>query len=249
MKPYYDHAGIQIFHGDCRGFAQSLGADLLVTDPPYGMNENTRRASAGRGKNPTSKNMRFVSARDWDPVFGDDEPFDPAPWLTFHKVVLFAAIHYSDRLPKSRAWLVWDKREGTASDDNADCDFAWTNLKGPARLYSQLWRGICRRGEENISTGPGLLHPTQKPVNLMQWVILQCKPTGCELLLDPYMGSGSTLLAAKRMGISAIGIEIEEKYCEIAALRLQQSVFDFPKEQDEKQGTSVQGSLLADLGS
>ena len=148
----------------------------------------------------------------------------PTPLLNFDKIIIFGANHFSSRLPDSRCWLVWDKREGGTPDDNADCEFAWTNLDQPARLHSRLWRGLCRRGEENAKA---LQHPHQKPVGLMQWAITQCKPCGHELLLDPYMGSGSTLVAAKRLGIAAIGIEIEEKYCEIAAKRLSQEVFAF----------------------
>src|SRR6185312_14973780 len=90
---------------------------MLVSDPPYGMKERTNRASAGRGKNPTTKSMRFVRARDWKPVHGDDRPFDPSPWLEYPKVALFGAVHFADKLPASRGWIVWDKRDGTAPDE------------------------------------------------------------------------------------------------------------------------------------
>lgn len=224
MKPYYEHAGITIYHGDCQTLManQQFGNDLLVTDPPYGMRDKSQRGT----RFSTNSNLHSgqSSPRDWAEIAGDAEAFDPSHLLGFHKVVMFGANHFSSRLPDSRCWLVWDKREGGTPDDNADCDFAWTNLDQPARLHAQLWRGLCRRGEENAHV---LQHPHQKPIGLMQWAIKQCKPTGHELLLDPYMGSGTTLLAAKRLQIPAIGIEIEEKYCEIAAKRLSQEVFQF----------------------
>jgi site-specific DNA-methyltransferase (adenine-specific) len=153
------------------------------------------------------------------PVVGDTQPFDPAPLLRFPRVVLFGANHYADRLPPSPTWLVWDKRDGVASDDNADCELAWTNLGGPARLYRHLWRGLCRASEQ----GQRHLHPTQKPVALMAWIIANWTKPG-DLILDPYMGSGPVLRAAKDLGRRAIGIEIEERYCEIAARRLGQEV-------------------------
>lgn len=231
MKPYYQEGGITIYHGDCMEIAPTIsGVSLLVTDPPYGMKERTNRASLGRGGMSANSSGRKVRSRDWPAIHGDDQPFDPSPWLTYPKVILFGAIHYSTRLPESRAWLVWDKREGTPSDDNADCDFAWTNLGGPARLYSQLWRGLCKRGEENVSSaGGGLEHPTQKPAALMRWVILRCEPGDSDLLLDPFCGSGSTLVAAKTIGVRAIGIEIDERYCEVAARRLAQGVLFGPE--------------------
>ena len=160
------------------------------------------------------------ASRDFAPVYGDDKPFDPAPWLLIAPVcILWGANHYSGRLPGTPHWLVWDKREGTGSDDNADCEIAWTNLRGPARMHRQLWRGICRRGEENISGGAWRVHPTQKPIELMRWCIAQAGNP--EMILDPYMGAGSTGVAAMQAGRKFIGIEIERKYFDIACERIE----------------------------
>lgn len=222
MKPYYEHGGVTIYHGDCTETPLPLPVAAVITDPPYGMKDKTHRGTRFSG-NSNLHSGAFV-ARNWDAIHGDDKPFDPSLWLTYPKVALFGAVHFSDKLPPSRAWIVWDKREGGTPDDNADCDFIWTNLPGVARLYSQLWRGVCRRGEDNALP---LLHPHQKPLELMQFIIKRCRLTEKDLILDPYAGSGSTLAAAKSLGFPAIGIEIEEKYCEIAAKRLSQEVFQF----------------------
>jgi site-specific DNA-methyltransferase (adenine-specific) len=221
VKPYYEHAGITIYHGDCRELAPLIfGVSGLVSDPPYGMRDKSARGSR-RSSVPVPNVGSNLQRRNWESIAGDDQPFDPALWLNYPKVVLFGAVHYSHLLPASRRWLIWDKREGTASDDNADCDFAWTNLNGPARLYSQLWRGLMRRGRENAEV---LQHPHQKPIALMRWVLTLCEFSPKDVVLDPYMGSGSTLAAAKELGLSATGIELEERYCEIAAKRLSQEV-------------------------
>jgi len=214
MRPYYDHAGIQIFHGDCREVLPTLATDdvdLVLTDPPYGVAERTDRASKGRGL--------LAPCYDFPPVHGDDEPFDPAHLLVFRRLVLWGANYYADKLPPSPSWLVWDKRDGIPSNDNADCEMAWSNLGGPARLFRHRWNGMIKASEREKRR----VHPTQKPVVLMAWIISAHAPAG-GLVLDPYMGSGPTLRAAKNLGRSAIGIEIEERYCEIAAKRLQQSV-------------------------
>ncbi len=127
-------------------------------------------------------------------------------------MILWGANHYASRLPDTATWLVWDKREGGASDDNADCEIAWSNAGGPARLFSHRWRGMVKASEREERR----MHPTQKPIVLMRW----CLGFVNGLVLDPYMGSGTTLVAAKLEGRKAIGIEIEERYCEIAAKRL-----------------------------
>ena len=134
-------------------------------------------------------------------------------------------IYYQSVLPVNARWLVWDKRCGSASDDNADCEFAWTNLRGQARVFSQYWRGWLREGEENLSVGGAKLHPTQKPIRLMKWCIGLAGDS--DTILDPFMGSGTTLRAAKDLGRKAIGVELEERYCEIAAKRLAQEVLPF----------------------
>lgn len=212
MRPYYERDGITIWHGDQRDVMSEVAFDVIVTDPPYGVSERTNRRAAGRGK--------LAVCNDFPPVHGDDEPFDPSPWTRYGRVVLWGANHYASRLPDSPSWLVWDKREGQGSNDNADCEMAWTNLGGPARLFRHYWNGMLRASER----GEPRAHPTQKPVELMKWCI---NLAGLGTVLDPFMGSGTTLVAAKLEGRRAIGIEIEERYCEIAAKRLAQGVLNF----------------------
>lgn len=210
--PYFQDESCTIYHGDCRELLPLIDpVDLVLTDPPYGVAERTSRLSNGRSN--------ATASYDWQPVAGDDEPFDPQPLLQFPRLILFGANHYADRLPPSPTWIVWDKRDGTTSDDNADCELAWANVGGPARLHRHLWRGMIKASERTERR----LHPTQKPVALMAWIIAGwTKPD--DTVLDPYMGSGTTLRAAKDLGRKAIGIEIEERYCEIAAKRLAQAV-------------------------
>ncbi len=217
--------GATLYCGDCREIAPSLtGIAAVIADPPYGVGEQTNRKSKGRGRNSGRlQGGHWVDSKDWDPVIGDDEPFDPSPWLAYPKVVLFGANHYSDRLPGSSCWLVWDKREESGPDDNADCEIAWTNLKGVARIHRQLWRGVCRRGEENVATGAQRLHPTQKPIALMSRAIELCKLRPGDTVLDPYMGSGPVGIAAVRRGLRYVGIEKDRRYFDVARRRIEEA--------------------------
>jgi site-specific DNA-methyltransferase (adenine-specific) len=213
MKPYYERDGIVIYHGDAREILPTLEpVDLVLTDPPYGVGLETRFASAGRGE--------WAENRDFPPVYGDDEPFDPRHLLAFPNLVLWGANYYSQHLPSSGQWLIWDKRDGVVYNDQADCEMAWTRgTRGTVpRCYHHLWNGLLRASEKHIRRE----HPTQKPIALMRWC-LDFFPDA-QTILDPYMGSGTTLRAAKDLGRKAIGIEIEERYCEIAANRLRQEV-------------------------
>jgi DNA modification methylase len=234
VTPYYDHGGITIYHGDCRDVLPSLDAqpDLVLTDPPYGVGERTDRRSKGRGTNPNRTQSTLTNARkawttsnDFPAVHGDDEPFDPIHLLGFKRLVLWGANNFADRLPPSPSWIVWDKLDGLQGkrfvgvDDNGDLEMAWTNLGGPPRLIPHRWKGLLRASE----AGERALHPTQKPVVLMSF-ILQWRTQPGDLVLDPYTGSGPVLRAAKDLGRRAMGVEIEERYCEIAANRLAQEV-------------------------
>lgn len=200
-----------LYHADCLDVLGEIQCDAIVSDPPYGINLH---------KMSSTYRNRYVQAANEYLVHGDDQPFHPEPWLDYDKVVLFGGNHFASRLPDRRCWFVWDKREGTTSDNQADCEMAWTNLPGPARLYSQLWRGMCRRGEENISR-QARVHPTQKPIALMMWCIQQCRLEAESVIADPYMGSGTTGVAAVRMGHTFIGVEYERRHFDTACERIE----------------------------
>jgi hypothetical protein len=217
MTLYYQDDYVTLYHGDCLEVLPSLsGVTALVTDPPYGI-----------GYKPTSTRTKRSTTKDWDRIQGDERPFDPSHLLNYPKVVLFGANHYADRLPSSPGWLVWDKLNGLDSkreigfNDSADVEMAWTNSPKPARIFSHRWMGLLRDSELHHKS----LHPTQKPVVLMRWVLTAT--TGKDdLICDPYAGSGSTLVAAKDLGRKAIGIEIDEKYCETVAKRCAQDLLE-----------------------
>jgi len=220
MIPYYEANGITIYHGDCRALALPERPALVLADPPYGANERTDRASKGRGVRPKLQGG-IARSKDHAPVAGDNESFDPSHLLALKtKTILWGANYYADKLPPARGWLVWDKRDGITSDDNADCELAWTNTDAPARLFAHLWRGVCRASE----VGQLVLHPTQKPVALMRWCLARAKIAPGALVYDPYMGSGPIAKACKQLGYRYIGCELVESYCETAALGLQQEV-------------------------
>lgn len=217
MRPYYEENGITIYHGDCREILPSLSkVDLVLTDPPYGINYKPQR-SQGNCK-------KWQSQRPFGSVVNDGLPFDPALLLGYSRLILWGGNHYASRLPDSGGWLVWDKKRGASQSRgfiSSDAELAWTNIGGTVRLFPFMWNGLCRDAEIGEH-----YHPTQKPRALMKWCI-QIAGDDMDTIVDPFMGSGTTLRAAKDLGRKAIGIEIEEKYCEVAANRLRQEVLNF----------------------
>jgi len=203
--------------GDCREVLPTLGkVDAVVTDPPYGIGE-----SAGKAKTRTSglasrlrdanRYRRDYGTDDWDDDTADDEvamAVAMAKWS-----VVFGGNYYD--LPPTTCWLVWDKLNGET--DFADCELAWTNLPKAVRRIRFLWNG-CMRRERDIDRE----HPTQKPVDVMKWCIEHIPPPN-RVILDPFMGSGTTGVAAVKLGRSFIGIEREPKYFDIACRRIEQA--------------------------
>ena len=213
-KPYYSHAGIQIFHGDCRDILPSLPkCDLLLTDPPYGIGE-------AAGKN--SSRGKLAVAQDYGDLPWDNAPPTQADFACLLSLAKNSVIWGGNyfKLPPSSCWLVWDKVNGES--DFADCELAWTDRKSAVRMFRWQWAGML---QQDMGRKEKRVHPTQKPLAVMKWC-LSLFPDA-QSVLDPFCGSGTTLVAAKAMGLSAAGIEAEEKYCEIAAKRLSQEVFDF----------------------
>jgi len=220
MQPYYDHAGIQIFHGDCRDILPTLDpVDLVLTDPPYGIGLDTDNSRFSGGNNVTQAKRRAYGRIEGAglPVKNDHAPFDPSFLLDYGKhQIIWGWNNYPDRLPRG-ACLVWLKRYDEAFGTFlSDAELAWMS-KGHG-VY-------CRRDLSNNGVSRERVHPTQKPLSLMRWCLTFFPDA--QSILDPFMGSGTTLLATKQLGRSCIGIELDERYCEIAAMRLQQEVMAF----------------------
>lgn len=222
MTPFYERDGITIYCGDCLEILPGLkGIDSLITDPPYGIDLRPTYSSHTRYY-PSGKKQ--IPLKQYQVVIGDDKPFDPTHLLGYPNIVLWGAENYAEKLPPNRKWLIWDKRTDVIpSRTQGDGEMAWTNLEGTNRIFRHIWDGMVRDSERGIPRQ----HPTQKPIALMRWCIRQIKDPG--LICDPYMGSGSTLVAAKELGFKAIGIEIVEDYCRITVDRLRQpSFFSLP---------------------
>ena len=208
-SPYFQDGSVTIYHGDCRDILPSLPkVDLVLTDPPYGISYDTSHS-------------KYKNAISRDAVFGDDHDFDPSMLLPLGRLIIWGGNCFTSRLPDSPKWLAWVKVVRDNADiRQADMELAWTNCISRPRVFHHLWIGAYRDSE----SGQRNQHPTQKPLALMAWC-LSLVPDA-DLILDPFMGSGTTLRAAKDLGRKAIGIEIEERYCEIAAKRMAQSVMN-----------------------
>lgn len=203
---------MQLIHGNCLDYLKDLPKNAtIVTDPPYGSNTDTDYTRFKGGLAPSRK---------YNPVAGDNEPFDPAPWLAFSYVALFGYQFFASRLPLGTI-LVWQKKRTNqlGCTHLSDCELIWTNKGKGCYLFQHVWHGFDRQSERGKT-----LHPTQKPVELMKWIIEKLKiPTGTTII-DPYMGSGSTGLAALELGFDFVGIELDRAYFDIASERIHKSL-------------------------
>lgn len=214
-----------LYCGDCLDILPSLkGIDAVVSDPPYGIGY----VHGGGGKGYGASQGTATSIK---PIHGDDQPFDPAPWLDCagasdpksKAILLWGASHYKTRLPEGGTFLCWDKSCGQgAADSFVDAEFAWTNRKNARCIYRHFWKGALRTGEDN-SNKSNRTHPSQKPVELMRWCLETARIGLGKTVLDPYMGSGSTGVACVTSGRKFVGIEIDPDYFEIACARIEKA--------------------------
>lgn len=197
-----------LYLGDCAEVLLIIEkVDAVITDPPYGINENSKKV-ASRGNMAAPKDYGHF---DWDKSPPPDELIELI--RTKGKYQAFFGGNYFT-LPPTSCWLVWDKLNG--DNDFADCELAWTNWHKAVRRLQWRWNGMIRQGNEER------YHPTQKPLEVMKWVIELCPKS--DTILDPFMGSGTTGVAAIQMGRKFIGIEREQKYFDIACKRIEQAV-------------------------
>jgi DNA modification methylase len=181
----------------------------IITDPPYGIANNCNYSRFTNGKKPS---------RDFGkPIVNDNKPFDPSMWIQFPYVVLFGFQYFAHILPAGTT-LVWvKKRESQLGTFCSDAELAWQKGGKGVYVFTHYWNGFDRASERGQKT----LHPTQKPVALMEWIIKRLALPQSTLIVDPYMGSGSTIIAAKNLGYSAIGIEIDQTYFTTAKQRIE----------------------------
>lgn len=220
----------KLYLGDCRDILPTLGkVDAVVTDPPYGQAQkvNTFHAGGKREKAVVQRGGGTLTVRPnvHPEIDGDDQPFDPRHLLDLAPAVLIWGSHkFGHLLPKGRTF-VWDKVPNGKSRSQGDGETAWTNVNpdAPLRIYRLLWDGLCvgEGARHEVTAGQKRQHPMQKPEVLMRWCIRQVGKPGS--ILDPYMGSGSTGVAALQMGIAFTGIESVPAYFDIACARIEKA--------------------------
>ena len=196
-----------LYLGDCRDILPTLGkVDAVVTDPPYGIGENDRKVASRE---------KLANARDYGVFSWDEKPIDAemVAIIREHSThqIIFGG-NYFEGLGPTSCWLVWDKQNG--DNDFADCELAWTNLSKAVRRIHWRWNGMIRKGSDVRE------HPTQKPEGVMKWCI-EHLPTTVQTICDPFMGSGTTGVAAVKLGRSFIGIERDPSYFDIACRRIE----------------------------
>jgi len=205
--------GVTIYNADCLDVLPDVVCDAIVSDPPYGCKYVGSPGTTNRTGIHSKGSNRGERTRET--VEGDDVDFDPSPLLKW-PCAFSGAQHYYDRLPKGGSLHSWDKRGDYKRTTFADADIIWCSRKMNAQTFRLVWRGLCRHAENNDI----ILHPTQKPVAVMQWMLSLLEIGEGQTVCDPYMGSGTTAIACIRTGRKFIGVEKDKRHFETACVRI-----------------------------
>lgn len=199
-----------LYLGDCLEVLPTLPkVDAVITDPPYDIGGGWGTASSWQTEG-FGKSRMWGARPEWDVR----PPAEVMTWIAAQKAIVWGG-NYFDSLPPSKGWLVWDKG---ANMTQAQAELAWSNVPANVRVYRLSPLGVFGNGGANEEVK---VHPTQKPVSLMRWCVSLA--SGAKVIADPYMGSGSTGVAAVQMGRQFIGIEREPKYFDIACRRIEEA--------------------------
>ena len=209
IKPYFETELGRLYCGRCEDILPRLEqANICLTDPPYGIGE-TNKKNMSRGALAKPKDYGEYS---WDKQKISDTVMSLVLKSSKNQII-FGGNYYGSILGDTPCYLVWNKDNGL--NDFADCELAWTSFKRATRLIRWRWHGMLKEAPEIR------YHPTQKSVGLFQWILDKYSKSN-DLILDAFMGSGTTAIACERLNRKWIGIEKEEEYCEIAAKRIEQ---------------------------
>jgi DNA modification methylase len=203
----------------------------IVSDPPYGVgyvhggNDSGVRTNGITLGYTITKNVK-------QQIKGDDEPFQPQIWLDVAprtadkqlRILLWGANNFMQRLPEGGTLLAWDKHLGAAADDSfTDCEWAWVGRKVKREVFRWKWKGLIKNQSQPLDFpfgNMGRSHVMQKPVELMRWCIEKVKCPEHGIILDPYMGSGSTLIAGLSLGYKVVGVEYSQEHFDVAVKRV-----------------------------
>jgi DNA modification methylase len=186
-------------------------ADMVFTDPPYGVSiVKDGMVGADFG---VAKKGKYHQVEGDGTTDVAHEAIAVFRELDVPTQIVWGGNYFADQLPAGSCWIIWDKRAETGIVNTfADCEIAWTNQSSPARIYRQLWNGMIREGESEKR-----VHPTQKPIALAEWCFENYGDP--QNILDPFLGSGTTLIAAEKTNRKCYGLEIDPIYCDVIVKR------------------------------
>ena len=200
----------------------NLDVGVFLTDPPYGIGLDTDWSGI-RGTGPSLGFKKGIKGNKYDPVVGDDRPFDPAPLFDLFacdEMFLFGADYYADRIPDRNdgCFIVWDKRKESQADGfGSEFELIWSRARHKRRILRHDWFGFLSASSPREAHGR--LHPTQKPSSLFVDILTQWPGVVALPVVDPFLGSGTTLIAAERLGRVCYSMEIEPRYVDVAVRR------------------------------
>ena len=191
--------------------------DLAIVDPPYGIGaSNYKRGGTQNGK--SLSKCKVYDLKNWDNQAPEISYFLELLRVSKNQIV-WGANHFISRMPyDSSCWIVWDKDNG--ENNYADCELAWTSFDKAVRKYRFKWHGML---QENMKAKEERFHPTQKPVRLYEWLLKNYASPG-DKILDTHLGSGSSRIAAQKMGFDFYGFEIDPDYFEASEQRFKEAI-------------------------
>ena len=202
----------KLYNGDCLKYLKTLKdneIDVLITDPPYG-----KKADKGTNGFGCSKNRRYND--NWDSKIPSEEIFNEMLRVS-KKVIIFGANYFAHMLPPSKCWIFWDKKGDIAfKNPFADGELIYTNFTKPVKRIVFKQQGFITDSKDKR------VHPTQKPSELMQ-ILIENYTNKNDIILDCFMGSGSTGVACMNTGRKFIGIELDKNYFNIAKQRIEEA--------------------------
>ena len=206
-----------LYQGDCMDLMATLADkafDLAIVDPPYGIDMDGGKI----GIDGCAQAKHYIK-KDWDKFAPNAEYFNELVRVSKNQII-WGANHFADVLPcpKSPCWIVWDKVK--VGDLFADSELAWTSFKTAVRNFKYQWHGMLQGDMKNKEQR---IHPTQKPVKLYEWLLTNYAKQG-QNILDTHLGSGSSAIAANKLGFQFTGIELDKDYFNAACARIEKAL-------------------------